>query len=159
MITQYCTSLCGLNLSYISVKKVEDQVVLWEILSDMKLTHLAVEVCIFQPLIGNGEYLVSLFEKCSSLHGLQLDAIYRSEEYIDYGGQWSLLSYFPVLKYYKVQTDDDENDVQEIFDSCEQLFCLSCKSYAQLSLSSASHSNLQQLCLGSYRTNLPNIFM
>ena len=162
MIAQNCASLCGLNLSYISVKKVEDQVVLWEILSDMTITHLAIEVCIFQPLIGNGEYLVSLFEKCSSLHGLQLDAIYRSsscEECIDYGGQWLLLSYFPVLKYCKVQTDDDENDVQEILDSCEQLFCLSCKSYAQLSLSSASHSNLQQLCLGSYRTNLPNIFM
>ena len=162
MIAQYCSSLCGLNLNYITVKKVEDQLLLWEILSDMKLTHLAVEVCIFQPLIGNREYLVGSFKKCSSLYALQLDAIYlydACEECMDYGGQWSLLSCFPVLKYCKVQTDEDEDDVQEIIDGCKELICLSCTSYAQLSLSFTSHSNLQQLCLGSYRSNLPNIFM
>ena len=60
MIVHNCAKLCGLNLIDIPVNKVEDQVILWEILSDMKLTHLVVEVCIFLPLIGNEEYLVSL---------------------------------------------------------------------------------------------------
>jgi len=37
-----------------------------------------------------------------------------------------LLSCFPVLKYCKVQTDEDEDDVQEIIDGCKELICLSC---------------------------------
>ena len=160
-VAECCASLSGLNLMHISVNKVEDQVDLWKILSGMKLTHLAVEVCMFQPA-WNREHLVSLFKKFSRLYGLQLNAIYlyeSCEECMDFGGQWSLLSHFPVLKYCNVKFDEGEDDVQEVIKGCKELQCLSCVSYAQLSLSSSYHSNLQQLCLGSCKTDLSNIFM
>ena len=38
-ITSSCHNLQGLNLLGIPVSEVEDQTQLWEILSDMKLTH------------------------------------------------------------------------------------------------------------------------
>jgi len=162
MIAQHCTKLCGLNLMHISVKEVEDQVVLWEILSSMKLTHLLVEACIFQPLLGNKESLCRLFNQCSSLCALELDALYLSEiceECIAYRGQLPLLSYFPVLKFCRLYADEDINIAQEIISGCKELCCLSCTSFVQLSVSSAYHSNLQQLCIGSYRTKLPDVFM
>ena len=162
MISQNCVKLCGLNLMDIPVKKVEDQVKLWEILSDMKLTHLVVEVCVFQPMMGNKEHLVPLFERCSSLYGLELDLVYYYDickECVDSGGQWSLLSHFPALKYCKLSTNEATNDIQDIVGGCKELLCLSYTSHFLLSLVSTYHSNLQQLCLDSFRTDLPDVFM
>ena len=44
-ITDYCHNLQGLNLMGIPVTEVEDQILLWRILTSLKLTHLAVNVC------------------------------------------------------------------------------------------------------------------
>ena len=37
----------------IPVKQVENQLQLWEILSDMKLTHLAIDLCILLLNVGD----------------------------------------------------------------------------------------------------------
>jgi len=74
MIAHNCHDLLGLNLNLISIVAVEDQLQLWEILSDMKLTHLLMDACLFQPIIHDNSYkelLYSLFQKCSSLQALQ----------------------------------------------------------------------------------------
>jgi len=126
----------------------------------MKLTHLVVEVCVFQPL-GNEEYLASLFEKCTSLCGLELHATYLEfvcEDCVDFGGDWSLLSYFPLLKYCELH-GHESNDLQVVISSCKELICLSCNSYLQLFHNPSFHFNLQQLSLASFATDLPNIFM
>ena len=47
-IASHCHKLQGLNLLGICVREVEDLTGLWEILSDMKLTYLAVECCTFR---------------------------------------------------------------------------------------------------------------
>ena len=49
MIASCCHFLQGLNLQGIGVSKVENCMQLWEILSSMKLTHLAVETCVLNP--------------------------------------------------------------------------------------------------------------
>jgi len=162
-ISQNCAKLCGLNLMCISVDLVEDQLKLWEILSSMRLTHLAIEACIFQPLIGNEENLVRLFKKCTSLYGLHLDASYSTSLFCEKcnringdGSLWSL-SHFPGLKYCNLVIHISV--IQEIINDCKELVCLTYISYRQLSLSSAHYSNLRQLCLDSIKTHLPNIFM
>ena len=46
-ITTYCEKLQGLNI--LGITRVENQVQLWKILSDIKLTHLAVDLCVLEP--------------------------------------------------------------------------------------------------------------
>ena len=43
LVSSHCHNLQGLNLFGIHFAKVEDHILLWVILSDMKLTHIAVE--------------------------------------------------------------------------------------------------------------------
>ena len=50
-IAKSCHNLQGLNLLGIPVSEVENQTQLWEILSDMKSTHLAVELCVLLPSV------------------------------------------------------------------------------------------------------------
>ena len=50
-IASSCRSLQGLNLMAISVKDVENEIKLWEILSNMKLTHLGVDLCVLLPSV------------------------------------------------------------------------------------------------------------
>ncbi|XP_065908136.1 uncharacterized protein [Dysidea avara] len=63
-IASHCYNLQGLNLLGICVSKVEDQTRLWEILSNMKLTHLGVEYCILRLEVTNKEKLIYLYQKC-----------------------------------------------------------------------------------------------
>jgi len=46
MIATYCQDLQGINLSFISLKYVENQVQLLEILADLKLLYLSIELCV-----------------------------------------------------------------------------------------------------------------
>ena len=55
-VANYCQNLQGLNMIGISVSAVESQIQLWEILSKMTLTHLAVDYCIITPSAGDAVY-------------------------------------------------------------------------------------------------------
>ena len=163
MVAQCCRDLRGLNLALISIAAVENQLQLWEILSDMKLTHLLLEACLFHPFIYSNSYeerLCSLFEKCSSLQALQLDNCYIYEILegdSKYEIWWSLLSYFPVLKYCRIEDAFESTVLQDVISSCEELICLSCIS-VRASLSSMYHSTLQQLCIAD-QVDLTDEFM
>ena len=72
-----CQNLKGLNLAGISVLKVESYVCLWEILSStMKLTHLAIDICMVKPFDSgddvNKQKLINMFKVCHSLQALEI---------------------------------------------------------------------------------------
>ena len=46
-IVSHCHSLQGLNVLCIPVSNVENLILFWEILSNMKLTHLAIDDCLY----------------------------------------------------------------------------------------------------------------
>ena len=66
----------------ISVSAVENQIQLWEILSNMKLTHLVVDYCIIvTPSTGDAGHkksLASLYQRCSWLLALEIHCLYTS---------------------------------------------------------------------------------
>jgi len=55
-IASHCPNLKELN---VHVSKVEDRILLWEVLSDMKLTYLAIEFCILRLDTINKEKLIN----------------------------------------------------------------------------------------------------
>ena len=55
----------------IPAKYVESQMQFWEILSEMKSTHLAVDLCVLLPCVEEKNQLISLFQKCKSLQALK----------------------------------------------------------------------------------------
>ena len=103
-IATYCHNLQGLNLVGVQVTEVENHIQLWEILSNMKLTHLAIELCIIMPFENDDlskQNLIRLYQKCSHLQALQLkrDKIVRvCPKCEDYDDKHSLLlSHFQSL--------------------------------------------------------------
>lgn len=160
-IGQCCHNLCGLNLMLISTAEVENQLKLWEIISDMKLTHLHLEASLFQPISNSyEERLCSLFYKCSNLQALQFDNCYTydlCQENSNYKIKWSLLAHFPALKYCRIEDAIESTVLQEVISSCKELVCLSCTS-ARISLSPVYHFTLQQLCIAGY-IHLPDEFL
>jgi len=117
MIVRCCSDLCGLSFDDISVTEIENPQEFWEILSRIvNLTHLVVEICVFQPC--NDAYFISLFQKFTRLQALQLGERYtgpctacrRCED------EWSLLSYFLALRYIRL-TGNHSIVVQDVI-SC-----------------------------------------
>jgi len=62
-IASHCHNLQGLSLLGICVLNVKDHIKLWEILSAMKLTHLAVQCCVLIP-VSEGSYKKILGNMC-----------------------------------------------------------------------------------------------
>ena len=75
-VASHCHKLQGLNLLGIHLScrwlsPVENHILLWEILSDMKLIHLAVECCVLRSEVANKEKLICLYKKCLTIRRLQ----------------------------------------------------------------------------------------
>ena len=163
-IALHCLDLRGLNLSDIGVRVTDCYLGLWEILSEMKLTHLYIETCALFGANSDEERLLHLFQKCSSLQALQIQQL--SYDFCDwcmgweYEANWSLLSHFPALKYCRLSIKHS-TAVQDVINSCKQLTILSCTAGCQrfLNLSSAYNSSLQQLSIYESNTYVPDIFM
>ena len=160
-IADCCRSLRGLDISSIPVKEVEDQIILWEIVCDMKLTYLAVDFCIILPAIENKEKLIGLFQICKSLQGLELSRN-CSDCYDGIQKGVSVLSYFPSLIHCITSISLSRSTTfSEVVNNCKKLRCLSCKcglSDQDLSLVMPCQ-NLQQLHIELTSTSLPNAFM
>jgi len=80
IIADHCHNLEGLNLMDIPVAEVENHLQLWEILSGVKLTHLAIDLCILLPSVGGDELkekLMSLYKKCDGIKALQFSTKYK----------------------------------------------------------------------------------
>ena len=173
MISKRCLGLQGLNLKKIS--SVESHIGLWEILSSMKLTHLAMDVCIFHGPLQfhflsrhrtDDALLIPLFQRFSSLQALDFfnPSFYRSEtckSCEDHAGtdtKWSLLSHFPSLKYCRISSMHS-NVLQDVINGCKEVTVLSCNSLPQ-TVSSVTPTNLQQLYIFfAMTTDIPEIFM
>jgi len=95
-ITSSCHNLKGLNLMCISTKNVENQLELWEILSEMTLTHLAVDLCMLLPSEEDQMRLSVLFQKCKNLRALKY-SVHCDECTSVVIKSISILSYFPAL--------------------------------------------------------------
>jgi len=161
-ISSYCHKLRGLNLVDIPVTALESQIKFWEILTSMKLTHLIIDFCIISPLADNR--FNDLFEKCSSLLAIEIwcrVGICKacSEAPIK---NCLLLSHFPSLLYCKM-FNCCSTSVQDVITSCKELKC--CRIHfvtaknPPLLLSLAHNVKLQQLCIHSSDTVVPDTFM
>jgi len=164
-IAHNCKKLQGLNLLGIPVINVESHLPLWETLCHMKLTHLAVELCMVKPVMKESykQTLAHLFEKCLSLKAL---TIYRkvcaqcgkSEKSV-----FSLFPHFPVLTSCTLINMIYHDSVVQDVIKCKNLQYLYLSSYdcypESKPLSVASICSLRQVCLESYCTDITNTFM
>ena len=164
MIGNHCHDLRGLSLMHISSSFIESCMGLWEILSHMNLTHLVIDVCVFQPVIDGNlreQQLIDLYQKCSSLQALQLAsplAHVLCHVCAECDVKWSLLSHFPVLKYCKLPGNHSDL-IQDVINGCKELTVLSCHCDERLLISSVFVTNLQQLSITSRNTNIPDVFL
>jgi len=96
-IADCCHNLQGLNLLEIKITDIENHIQLWEILSDMKLTHLAVELCIIFVTFGFDDNLIKLYQKCLHLKALEIK-VYPCPNCENFVVEHcSLLAHFPSL--------------------------------------------------------------
>ena len=165
-IADNCKKLQGLNLLGIPVSNVENQVHLWEILCDMKLTHLAMDLCMLKPDDALKERAGYLFPQCSVLQALELYNDFLScsecEEFVS--EDLMQLSHFPMLSFCKLtQFNFQCSVVHDIVTSCNRLrtlniHCSLCHSVPPR-LTFAHNSSLKQLCLSSHCAVISDEFM
>ena len=159
-IASHCHNLQGLNLiGILCVSKVEDQTRLWEILSNMKLTHLGVKCCVLTSKAANKEKLIYLYQKCWTIRGIQCE---HCEDHSPTNKD--MLSYFPSLNYcyldlHPVSDQSSPTVLQDVISNCTELKVFYCNCL-QLSLNLAHNNrNLQQLHIDSRCTDVPDHFM
>ena len=168
-----CRNLQGLSLLYIPVKDVESQIQLWEILSEMKLTYLAVDLCVLLPSIEEDKMeLINLFQKCKSLQALEyaienLETCDRCEA-VFVNNSLSVLSHFHAL-IHLIHFSDDNYCTTALYNtitSCKQLKYLMFTEihdrYSEMNYSISSPlcvCHLEQLSIYSECVDLPVDFM
>ena len=80
------------------LRNIQSQVKLWDILSSIKLTQLAVELCTLKPLVEcDTNNLVKRFRRCSSLQKLEVYTFCVDCRDIDDVRPF-LLSHFPSIE-------------------------------------------------------------
>ena len=155
-IANHCDNLQGLNLLYIPVSKVEDHILFWEILSNIKLTHLAVEFC-FLKLENyiNKVRLICLYQICLTIRGIQCGFHHECSTNED----TSILCHFPSLNYCYLRSSCGLST--DVINSCKELKCFAIKdfNYNGLSLNMHRTCSLQQLCIDSFYTHITDDFM
>ena len=172
-IASCCHNLQGINLFGIRVKDVEDQIQLWEILSDMKLTHLGLETCSIIPFEDDNAYkqtLMKLYQKFSHLQAISVKSdatennLYNCSDCVKFDNHHIfLLSKFPLLAYVKFKTSVTSTVIQNVLVSCKEIKYFYFLLYFfpdRLSLpSELTICNLQQLLIREYSTDIPDTFM
>ena len=167
MISSCCHSLQGLNLQGIGISKVENCMQLWEILSSMQLTHLAVEMCVLSPFTDGTllQQLAQLFQKFLSLKALECSncSLRFCEEcqHCCDNENFLLLCNFPSLVYCRmIQNLSNQSVAQNVINSCDKLKYFNINSGDPLSFSSLQNNrSLLQLSINSCHTILTDDFM
>ena len=129
------------------------------ILNDIKLTYLAVELYAFVPVDENKRYkkrLIGLLKKC--VHLQALEAFCGHCEYCRSIGDQDLisLSHFPSLQHCMLTHSPG---MDTVINTCRNLKYFVCFSDCELSLMSTHCHNLQQLYIGSEKSDLVDTFM
>ena len=167
-ISSCCLSLQGIRLSGIQVTEVENQLQLWEILSDMKLTHLVIEPCNIIPLEDRDyDNLIKLYQKCLQLQALTLESSFlvRQCPNCDKLNDALVLSKFPSLSFCKCfQTDSIPTLIQDILTNCKEITCFCFDLFKLMSIplvfpSELTTYNLQQLLLTMQSYDIPDTFL
>ena len=171
-IASCCRNLQGLDLIGIHVLQVENHVELWEILSDMKLTHLAIEQCIIIPRENddaNRLTLIKLYQKCSQLQALCLQYTPCKKTQCTNHGELDthhilLLSNFPSIAFCKFKFNKHTSTaIHDILMNCKEIRCFSFfPGSCPVPLSFPSEltvRHLQQLLIRLRSAVIPDIFM
>ena len=125
-VASYCSNLQGLNL--IGITEVEDRAQFWEVLSGMKLTHLALELCVAEPTTGDEKIkVIELHQKLISLLAIELVSGWycnicsglRKKECI-------VAANFPFIEFCKI-SDILPVAMQGIINNSEKLKYLNCE--------------------------------
>jgi len=161
-IANSCFRLEGLNLLHIPVKEVENQILLWQILNTMKLTHLAVDMCVLIP--SNIEVFLKSVTKCTTLLALESESRGSCSDCRSKFVRNSLLmlSHFPSLIHYINHSYIcyHKTALLDILRSCKKLKCLVLDQKVNPLLNPGiSFCSLQQLCINSWESILPYTFM
>ena len=159
-IVTICQDLQGMNIADIPVAQVESYLLLWLLISSIsKLTHLTLGSCLLKvPEHVNSQTVVSIFQSCHKLQALE-GKYGGCEECLERSTEDLLLSYFPSLVYFKLSYDNP-CILETIITTCKNLKYLcydNCVNAISLPLS--FNCRLQQLCLESKHTDMPDSFM
>jgi len=161
-IATYCCNLQGLNLVRMLISDSKFYMKVWEILSTMQLTHLAMDDSFFDTnqFITDGmnkKHLATLFKQFTTLQALEL---YSSSRYPTMRIDYELLAHFSSLEYCRLNDSKQSTCAQDIFAACKKLKYFCCYCLGRLRLSQLSvHNNLQQLCISSWGTDINDNFM
>ena len=160
-IAAYCDHLHGLNI--LGIAQVENQVQLWQILSGIRLTHLAVDLCVMEPVEDNDRNnLIMLYQKCVSLKALEFDTARYCEKcyYIKLQKKSLLIPCFPFVEFCLIN-NIDSSAVEDVIGRCKELkyFHYMNNAFEREMLLPVLCSSLQQLCISSPQTDLPDDFM
>ena len=164
-IANSCHNLQGLNLMGISVTNVENQAQLWIVLGDMKLTHLAVDLCILLPSAEENKIeLTNLFQKCVYLQALESFVTCDGCTSAFSCSSLSILSHFQALTHFnqfEAHNHFCATSLHDIVTSCNQLKYLVFYEYAvhRHCLTPTYSDSLEQLSIRSRDLDLPDDFM
>ena len=154
-IVNMCQNLEGINLTKISVSRVESHVLLWELFSSLKkLTHLAIDLCLMKASNANKQKCIDMFKTCQCLKALEItrDYINGCRECTDVTDFY--FSYFPSLTYCRMYCFR-YSALTYAITNCHKLKYLYEKDARKESLLPLSNNcNLEQLCIYSLSLNL-----
>ena len=170
-IASHCHNLQGLNLLGIHmVPKDEDRIQLWEILSGLKLTYLAVQLCTYSKFteslkktdrLMKTDRLIKLFQKCLTIKGIRSDlctSCLRTGTDVS-----DAFSCFPSLQFCYISGMEwvtAHTVVQDVINNCKKLNCVSFDlGYLSAFLNPAQSHYLQQLYINIRLTIVPDLFM
>ena len=164
-IASHCHNLQGLNIDGICASALENHILLWKILSGMKLSHLQVEFCILRATVASKEKLICLYQECQTIRGILLNGVCECERPTT--EDILMVSHFPSLNYCYLapfQKDKVPTIVEDVINNCKELRCVCFTLYSssfndQPSLKSVHYHNLQQLYIDSPFTDVPDDFM
>lgn len=156
-VAYHCHDLRGLNVQGMTNVEMEDHIKMWEIVSNMQLTHIAVDACTLWDT--DDKELMKIFRECSTIKAIDVEADMDCSGCEESGiVDWSILSNFSALEYCWLASVDSRV-LQEVINGCKKVTTLYCYSYERLIIVPVFTTQLQQLYISSMNTNVPDIFM
>ena len=157
-IATYCNNLQGLNL--LDIFEVEDKVQFWNILSCMRLTHLAVDLYVTEPSTADEkEKMINLYQKLITLIAIELHSGIWYWDSSEDNERSVLIAHVPFLEScYMLRIEPI--GMQSVFNACKKLKYLTCLHASGEMLLTANCYNLQEPCFHSItQIDIPETFM
>ena len=156
-IASHCHYLQGLNIGGICFTKVQDHILLWDILNDMMLIHLAAEFCVFKPTAANMKKAYCLYQECWTIRGIQSDECHRCFRN-SINEDTLILSYFPSLNYCNI-SHTKPAIIEGVINKCKELKWFRYSYASQTTLNFGDNPNLQEFCILALFSEASNKFL